>query len=205
MHPRGGQLAAPLPFPIIGGEVTDPGILSAHRRAREEVEAMLLRYNATREFLTTRHLEALDTILDATSSREAEDRNEAAIKKIRTSLLAAWAGRKIPGVITPESVTKQATGAESLAKSFEKMALERGTEPGEAAKLMARAKKQRTRAEYLNKKAHCLRIGSPIPPPPILDLEEEEATPDSVEEKPKKPRKPRRPLLKMKPKRRSKG
>jgi hypothetical protein len=119
-------------------------------KAKEKVAKVLEDYGATREHLETRHLEAIDSILDAESTNEADQLAKKAEDKVFiTCLSLATTGKILPN--RPGYIEKRAKSAESFAKWMEKTGNEEA------------AAKSRAKAEKLLDKAKALREKIDIP------------------------------------------
>jgi hypothetical protein len=145
-----------------------------HRLSQQKIFAMLEEYGTDKSILEVRHLEAIDRILDAESTMEADELAKKAEGKVFTSLLALWGKGKIPGKVTAESLEKQAKAAEYWASVQEKKLVEATTDK-ERKRAQKYADKQKEKVESLRGKARLLREARERPV---------EAAPEAV--KPKK-------------------
>lgn len=132
-------------------------------------------YGGSKDTMDVRHLEKLDRILDAESFKEAELLARKAEDCVFTTCLSLWGKGKIRGPNSVELWENKANKAESLARYFEKQAQDKHVicEPGAKEKMLAKAQKQKYRAEKLREYALVLR-NNPTAPQPDFSVEEEE-------------------------------
>lgn len=158
-------------------------IAEIHRRTRESVDRMLAEYGANKEHLEIRHWEKLDSILDASSPKEALERSEQSIQKVHTTILVLLATSKILGRNPRATFEKKARREESRARSLQKAIESKFTEPDDLPKLKKRLEKTREKALEFWKNSGL------EPPQEIVFTDEEIAEADAEVAKEKKAKK----------------
>jgi hypothetical protein len=131
----------------------DPAIQAIFTRAKQEMRDMADHYQMPWERLEDRHFEKLSRVLEAKSSKEADEQRGRAVFAVQMVSLACRQKGLIPGPKTVENFQKKAKGAESLAKLKEKQGNDKA------------AAKQRERAETLWAQAEELKRQAAAPKP----------------------------------------
>ena len=157
-------------------------------------------YGGSKDTLDIRHLEKLDRILDAASLQEATAFAKRAEDAVFMTCLTLWSQNKIRGPNTVGLWETKASKAESLARYFEKQSKDKFVvcTPGASEKMLAKAEKQRTRAEKL--RAYAAQLAKdPRAPEPSFEAEEPEETPSKTPAPQKKTREKKQAVAEVKP------
>jgi hypothetical protein len=142
-----------------------------HRGLRHRLGVLFFKYGATENNLETRHWEAYDRVLDATSIEEAEHLAKKAEDKIFVTLLVLTSAGKIVAK-TPEAYKKKSDKAESFANylysQYTEMTATTEKEVAQRAKLLLRYNSQLARSRNLREYARLLEDDPTIQPFEVL-------------------------------------
>lgn len=155
-------------------------------------------YGGSKDTLDIRHLEKLDRILDAGSLQEATAFAKRAEDSVFMTCLTLWSQNKIRGPNTVSLWETKASKAESLARYFDKQSKDKFVvcTPGASEKMLAKAEKQRMRAEKL--RAYAAQLAKdPLAPEPSFEADESEETPSETPA-PKKTREKKQAVAEVK-------
>lgn len=169
------KVVAPVPVPptpvapphLPPSSTLRASLYEIHQGLRKRLDTLLVKYGASIDHLETRHFEAFDRVLDATSANEAEMLAKKAEDKIFVTLLALTSAGKIVAK-TPEAYRKRADKAESMANYLYSQYIEMlpttEKETAQRGKLLLRYNGQLARARNLRDYAKRL-DGEPNLPP----------------------------------------